>query len=48
VIALAVGEAEEALFQYRVVLVPECQREAQSLLVVAHSAEPVLTPFVGA
>ena len=48
VVALAVGESVEALLQDRVALVPQRQREAQPLLVVADSAETVLAPLVGA
>ena len=48
VVALAVGEPEQALLEDRVALVPQRQREAQQLLVVAQSAEPVLAPPVGA
>ena len=48
VVALAVGESEEALLQDRVALVPQRQRKAQPLLVVADSAETVLAPLVGA
>src|SRR6266403_1713566 len=46
-VRLAVGEPEEALLQNRVALVPQGQREALPLLVVAKSAEPVLAPPVG-
>ena len=48
VVALAVGEAVEALLQDRVALVPQGQREAQPLPVVANPTEPVLAPLVGA
>ena len=48
VVALAVGEPEQALLQDRVALVPQRQRKAQPLLVVAEPAEPVLAPLVGA
>ena len=48
VVALAVGEPEQALLEDRVALVPQRQREAQQLPVVAQSAEPVLAPPVGA
>ena len=46
-VRLAVGEPEQALFQDRVALVPQRQRKAQPLLVIAESAEPVLAPPVG-
>ncbi len=48
VVALAVGEAVEALLQDRITLVPQREGEAQPLLVVAQAAEPVLAPLVGA
>ena len=48
VVALAVGEPVQALLQDGITTVPQCQREAQLLLVVAQSAEPVLAPLVRA
>ena len=48
VVRLAVGEPEQALFQDRVALVPQRQRKAEPLLVIAESPEPVLAPPVGA
>ena len=48
VVALAVGETEQPLLQDRVAPVPEREREAQPLLVVADAAEPVFAPAVGA
>ncbi len=47
-VPLAVGEPEQALFQDRVPLVPQRQRKAQPLLVIAEAPEPVLAPPVGA
>ena len=47
-VRLTVGEAEQALFQDRIPLVPQRQREAQPLLVIAEAPEPVLAPPVGA
>ena len=44
VVALAVGEAVEALLQDRVVLVPQCQRKAQPLPVVAQIRRAHLRP----
>ena len=46
-IALAVGEAEQALFEDRIPLVPESHREAQSLFVVRDAGQTVLAPPVG-
>ena len=48
VIALAVGQAEQPLLEDRVAAVPQREREAQPLLVVADAGEAVLAPAVGA
>ena len=48
VIALAVGEAEQALLEDRVLAVPERERQADPLLVVRDSRDAVLAPAVGA
>src|SRR5262249_37385334 len=48
VVALGVGEAEEALLEDRVLAVPQREREAEALLVVGDPAQPVLAPAVGA
>ena len=48
VVALAVGQAEEALLEDRVAAVPQGQRQAEALLVVADAGEAVLAPAVGA
>ncbi len=47
VVALGVGQAEEALLKNRVPLVPQRERQAQALLVVADSGQAVLAPPVG-
>ncbi len=47
VIAFAVGQAEGALLQDRVDAVPQRQREAEPLLVVAEAGEAVLAPAIG-
>ncbi len=47
VVPLAVGEAERALLEDGVPLVPEGEGEAQALLVVGDPAEAVLAPPVG-
>ncbi len=47
VVALAVGEPEDALLEDRVRAVPQGEREAQPLLGVRHAREPVLAPPVG-
>ena len=46
VVALGTGEPEDPLLQDRVASVPEGEREAQPLLVIADPAEPVLVPAV--
>ena len=48
VIALAVGQAKEALLENRIVSVPQRQREAKALAVVAETRNPVLAPAIGA
>ena len=48
VVALAVGEAEQALLQDRVLAVPQGERQAQALLVVGDAGDAVLAPAVGA
>ncbi len=48
VVALAVGQAEGTLLQDRVAAVPQRQREAQHLVVVADAGQAVLAPAVGA
>ena len=48
VIALAVGQAEQPLLEDRVLAVPERQRQAQPLSVVADPGDAVLAPAVGA
>ena len=48
VIALAVGQAEQALLQDRVAPVPQREREAEALLVVGDAAEAVLAPAIRA
>ena len=46
-IAFAVGQAEQAFFQNRIAAVPERQREAQTLLIVADAEQSVLAPAIG-
>ena len=48
VIALAVGEAEEAFLQDRVALVPQRERQTQFLLMVGESRDTVLAPAIRA
>src|SRR5262249_53922921 len=48
VVALGAGEAEAALFQDGIGTVPEREREAEPLPVVADAGEPVLVPAVDA
>ncbi len=48
VVAFAVGQTEGALLQDRVTAVPQRQREAQHLVVVADAGQAVLAPAVGA
>ena len=48
VVALAVGQAEQAFLEDRVLAVPEGQGEAEPLLVVGDAGQAVLAPAVGA
>src|SRR5262249_46442130 len=48
VIALAVGQAEQALLEDRIDAVPQRQGEAEELVVVGDAAEAVLAPAVRA
>src|SRR4051794_34863092 len=46
-VALAVCQAEQPLFQKRVAAVPEGERQAQSSAVVADAGQAVLAPAIG-
>src|SRR5215469_7859901 len=48
VIALAVGQSEETLLDYRVLAIPQSQTEAEELLLIADAGKTLLTPMVGA
>src|SRR5262249_49808620 len=48
VVALAVGQAEEALFQDGVLTVPQRRPQTEALAYVADGGEAVLAPAVGA
>ena len=48
VIALAVGQAEQAFLEDRVLAVPQGEREAEPLLVVGDAGQAVLAPAIGA
>ena len=48
VIALAVGQAEQALLEDRVAAVPQREGKAQTLLLVADAGDAVLAPVIGA
>src|SRR5262249_46142996 len=47
VVALGVGQAEEALLQDRIAAVPQGERQAQPLPVVTDAGQAVLPPAVG-
>lgn len=47
VVALVAGEAEEALLEDGVAPVPEREREAEALLIVADTGQAVFVPTVG-
>jgi len=46
-IALAVGQAEQAFLQNGVALVPQSEREAELLFVLGDTSESVFAPVVG-
>ena len=46
VIALAVGQAEEPLFEDRVFPIPQRQREAEALLIVGNPRQAVFSPTI--
>jgi len=48
VISFAIREAENALFQNGIVSVPERERQAQALLVVANPGDTILSPAISA
>src|SRR5262245_45281093 len=48
VIAFAGGEAEEALFENRILAVPQGNCKAQQLLIVADAEQAVFAPTIGA
>src|SRR5205085_4262831 len=48
VVAFGAGQAEEALFENRVLLIPQAEREAQVLAAVANAQQAVFAPAEGA
>src|SRR5262249_14879434 len=48
VIALAIGETEQAFFQDWIISVPKRQRETEALMVIANSGEAILAPVISA
>src|SRR5262249_44202319 len=48
VIGLAVGEAEQAFLENRILAIPQGEREAQLLLVVRNTGQAVFSPAIGA
>jgi hypothetical protein len=48
VVAFVTGEAKRPFLQDRVATVPERERQAQELVLVADAAEAVLTPAISA
>src|SRR5262249_50046705 len=48
VIAFAVGQAEEALFDNGILAIPEREREAELLMIVGDAGQAVFAPAVGA
>jgi hypothetical protein len=48
VVAFGIGQAEQSLLQNRIATVPKPERQADQLVGVAETREPVLTPAIGA
>ena len=48
VIAFAVGQPKHSLLQNRIALVPQRKAEAQTLLRIGETREPIFSPAVGA
>ena len=48
VVALAVGQTEEAFFQDRVPAVPQRERETEDLVIIGDACQPVFAPVIGA
>ena len=48
VIALRIGQSEQALLQNRIAPVPQCQRQAHALFGIRESRDAVLAPAIGA
>src|SRR5262249_40964772 len=46
-IALAVGQSKQALFENRILAIPQRQREAEPLFVVGDSGQAILAPAIG-
>ena len=47
-IALAVGQPEQAFLEDRILAIPQGQREAETLLVIADAGQTILAPAIGA
>jgi hypothetical protein len=47
VIALAAGQTESSLFEYRVFAIPECQRKAKILMPVGNPGQSIFIPSIG-
>jgi hypothetical protein len=48
VIAFLVRKAEQALFQYGILFVPQSEREANMLMTIGNSGNAVFAPAIGA
>ena len=47
-IGLAIGQAKCALFEDRILAVPQDQRKTQPLVIVTETGETILAPVIGA
>ena len=48
VVAFGIRQSEKALFQDRILSVPQCQRQAPAQVIVREACNAVLAPAVGA
>src|SRR5467141_3843202 len=46
-VALAIVQAKQPLFEDRVLAVPQCESKAQPLVIVTETGETIFTPMIG-
>src|SRR5262249_29188479 len=47
-VGFAVGQPEQAFLEDRILAIPQSEREAQALAIVADASQTILTPAIGA